>query len=327
MENGKLPPVLLRKMLDKYTGYKREDVLLSGTVGEDCTFIDFGKEILVTSADPVTAAEKGIGKIAFNINMNDIATSGAEGIGLMLTILLPEGTPYSKLEEIMSEIHTEALKHRMQILGGHTEITDSVNRIVVSVCAMGRVKKGREILSTGLNPGDYLYVSKYLGIEGTLIILSDYSDRIRGISEKRKDELIEILENSLSVSEEGVAGEEVRVSSMHDVTEGGILGAVYEVTHGSSLGCEIIYENLPFMEETLTLSDELYLDPLRLISSGSMLISVSPERAGHLEKKFREKNIKLSLIGKCTDGKPWLIKNGEKTEILPPGKDEIYRLL
>lgn len=325
MENGKLDTDLLNNMLNKYKGYERVDVKLAGKLGEDCTFIEIENKILAVSSDPVTAAGTNIGKIAFNINMNDLSTSGAEGIGLMITILLPTGTAYEKVIEIMEEIHLEALKHKMQILGGHTEVTDAVNRIIVSVTVLGIVEKGKEITSSGLRVGDSLYVSKKLGIEGTLIILNDFKNKIIDLKIKDIEILKDKLKESLSVSEEGKIGGKIGVNSMHDITEGGILGAVYEVVVGSNKGCIIYEEKLPYLEETIRIAEKLKINPYKLISSGSMLIGTDKEE--EIEKEFKNKGIDITKIGEVIEKDLYFIrKNGEKEIIAPPSKDEIYKL-
>lgn len=325
MKNGKLESHLLDKMLKKYRGYEREDVRLAGKMGEDCTFIDMGKNTLVLSTDPITAAETSIGSLAFNINMNDLATTGAEGIGVLVTILLPSETSYDSLDMIMGEIHEECLKHRMQILGGHTEVTDAVNRIIVSISIVGKTKKGEEILSSGLKVGDRLYVSKILAIEGSLIILNDFKKFTSFIKEERLKEIKNYFERSLSVAKEGEIGARVRVNSMHDITEGGVLGALYEVTVGSNKGCIVYEDKFPFIKETLEITEKLSLDPLRLISSGSMLIGT--DKGEELEEAFKKEGIPLHYIGEVTEGDLILVKrDGKKVKINPPQRDEIYRL-
>ena len=102
-EIGKIPPEVLEKIVMKPmmgSKVKREDVILRPTTGEDCSAIDLGGEICILSTDPITGAAKDIGYLAVQINCNDVYSSGAEPMGVLLTVLLPPGSDEELLEEI-----------------------------------------------------------------------------------------------------------------------------------------------------------------------------------------------------------------------------------
>lgn len=324
MKTGKLESSVLDRILKKYTGYKREDVLKSGAIGEDCSFVDLGRKTLVLTNDPVTAASEEVGTIGFNINMNDISASGAEGIGLMVTLLLPPTAELSDIERVMGELHDEALKYRIQILGGHTEVTDAVNRIILSVTAVGLTERGSEISASGARKGDTFVVSKNLGTEGTLIIAGDFKDRLEGVLTESEIKEALNLKSDLSVINEGRIGRKVKVHAMHDITEGGVSGALWEVSKASGTGCLIKKELLPFSEITLKACEKLKIDPLRLISSGSMLFAT--DRPEELIKELEKAGIKGTAIGKATEEGFRIEEKGIISEIDPPKRDEIYGL-
>lgn len=324
MNIGKLDSVMLEAMLSKYTGYRRDDVPSLAKVGEDVSFIEIGKKTIVLTTDPVTAAKTNIGTIGFNINMNDLATSGAEGIGLMVTILLPPKTEALELETIMRELHEEAIKNKMQILGGHTEVTDAVNRIVISVTAIGLTDKGEEIRAGNAQVGDTLVVSKVLGIEGTYIIASDFKDKLMDVLSAEEIEHAISMGKSLSVAKEGQIGRLSGVHAMHDITEGGVKGAVWEMAKASSKGSILYYDNLPFDPVTLKICDFMGIDPLRLISSGSMLFAT--DDPVELIRALNESGITGTAIGMVTKEGQKMVVNDIEKELAPPGRDEIYRL-
>lgn len=326
METGKLPTSRLIGLLDKYKGAVRPEVILAGKLGEDASYIAVGDQTLVLSTDPVTAAKSDLGTIAFNINMNDIATSGAEGVGVLVTVLLPPDTAFTVLDTIMAELHRECLAHDLQILGGHTEVTDAVTRPVVSVTAVGLVPRGEEIYSAALRAGDSLVVSKRLALEGTLILADLLGERAAAILTPDERKVVAGYRELLSVIPEGRIGKALGVHSMHDITEGGILGAVYEVALASGLGCHLEEAAFPFDDVTLKLTNELGLDPNRLISSGSMLFGTAePEK---LIAALAQAGIKGTVIGVVTEEPDYLLRQntGELKAFLPPAKDEIYRL-
>ena len=326
METGKLPTSRLIRLLEQYKGAQRPEVIMAGALGEDASYLRLGDNTLVLSTDPVTAAKADLGTIAFNINMNDIATSGAEGIGVLVTVLLPPFTDITVLETIMAEIDMECRKHRLQILGGHTEVTDAVTRPVVSVTAVGVVPKGEEIYSGNLKDGDALVVSKFLAIEGTMILTDLIEDRAKEILTRDELDKIENSRNLISVIKEGRIGKAMGVHSMHDITEGGVLGAVYEVAMASGLGCRLDEAAFPFKESTLKLTGALGLDPNRLISSGSMLFGT--DRPEELIRALGEQGIEAVVIGSVSSAKEYLLadRKGEVKAFEPPAKDEIYRI-
>lgn len=325
MENGKLDSTSLKELLKNYTGYIREEVLMSGKLGEDCSFVEIGNEVLVLTTDPVTAATKNVGSIAFDINLNDISTSGATPVGIMITLLLPQGSDFNDVKDIMQEIHDKCVENKISILGGHTEITDAVTRTIVSITIIGKGKEEEIITSENLKVGDSLLVSKKLAIEGTYLIYNEFTEQVKNIITKEDKKTIEEFKNQLSVRKEGIAGKNAKVSLMHDVTEGGILGACHEVCEGKGLGCILYEDELPFDEVTLKICKKVGVDPYRLISSGSMLFATSNPKA--LIEELQKQNIDCTLIGKVTEKDFILIdKNGDEKLIDPPTRDEIYRL-
>src|SRR3712207_4454226 len=143
MQIGKLEWKDLKNIINNNRGVKREDVRIRSGIGEDCSVINFGEYECVVSTDPITGADKNMGKLAVHINCNDIASCGVEPLGILVTILAPANTKLKEIQDIMNEINDESEKLNIEILGGHTEITDAVNKIIVSCTVMGRSEERR----------------------------------------------------------------------------------------------------------------------------------------------------------------------------------------
>ena len=178
MKSGKLPSDVLEQKIFSNFRFKREEVLVRPQVGEDCSVLDFGDYVCVLSTDPITGAANEIGRLAVHISCNDVAANGVEPFGLLLTILAPEGTTLEVLQDIVRQAAEEAASLRVEIIGGHTEITQAVNRIVVSTTAIGRVEKDKVVKSAGALPGDSIILTKWAGLEGTAIIAHDLAKRL-----------------------------------------------------------------------------------------------------------------------------------------------------
>ena len=327
MEIGKLPNDVLEKIVFNNIKNKREEILVGSGIGEDNAIIDFGEEVCVMSTDPITGATQDIGKLAIHISCNDVASSGAEPIGALLTVLVPPSTTEEDLKHIMSDAGEASRELNIEIMGGHTEITDAVNRVVISTTVIGKQKKENMIDLSKVSVGDKVLITKYAAIEGTSILAKELEDKLK--DKLDNDKIIEAqnMGSLISVVKEGAILGEIGVNYMHDITEGGILGAVWEGAVAVNKGIKI-YENLiPMKDVTRELTTILDIDPYRLISSGSMLVIAKGDKIPEIEDRLSMENINIAVIGEIIDKGVYMDKNGTIEKILPPTSDELYKAL
>ncbi|RCX16858.1 hydrogenase maturation factor [Anaerobacterium chartisolvens] len=324
MEIGKLPNDMLQNIILNKIKHFRNDILVRPGIGEDCCAIDFGEYSCVMSSDPITGASNEIGRLAVHVSCNDVATCGVEPLGLLVTILAPVYASEKEFDEIMGQICDTAASIGVDILGGHTEVTDAVNRFVITTTSVGKVLKDKLVVSSGANPGDDIIITKSAGIEGTAIIAHDREDFLLERLDAHDIERAKGFTGSLSVVKEGVIAGKLGASAMHDVTEGGILGAVWEVATASGLGAEIYRESIPVEDITQKICNIFDIDPLKLISSGCMLIAC--KNGNEMLKALEASGIKASRIGKMTEDKEtFIISRGKKELVSQPGTDELYK--
>lgn len=327
MDIGKVPEaVLKRAVIGKAGSCKRNEVMMGSAVGEDCAALELPEGyIFVCSTDPITAAKENTGRLAVSVTANDLASAGAEPVAIMLTILLPKGSDEALLSALMTEVSEQSERLNMEIIGGHTEVTDTVVRPLLSVTGIGRVKKERFVPTGGARPGEDLIVTKAIGIEGTYIIATEHekelSKRLPQSLIKRAQGFIE----DISVVKEGLIACKYGVSSMHDITEGGIYGALWEMCEASGVGCEVDIKRIPVRQETIEIAEVFGLDPCKLISSGSMLISC---RDGNgLLQELSKAGIEASFIGRTNETKKRIIRtDGGERFLTPPDVDELHKL-
>ena len=300
-------------------------MLVRPQVGEDCSVLDFGDYVCVLSTDPITGAANEIGRLAVHISCNDVAANGVEPFGLLLTILAPEGTTLEVLQDIVRQAAEEAASLRVEIIGGHTEITQAVNRIVVSTTAIGRVEKDKVVKSAGALPGDSIILTKWAGLEGTAIIAHDLAKRLHDRVDGRLLENARSFMEHISVVKEGMIGGRMGASAMHDVTEGGVLGALWEIAEASEVGIRVYRDRIPVRPETRAICEELGLDPLKLISSGCMLITCRD--GGKILKALRDEGIPASIIGEVVEEGRTLVTDEGEVPIDSPQSDELYKVL
>jgi len=326
MDIGKVSETVLKRSILKQIKHRRDEVLVGPGVGEDCSVIELDKdEVFVISTDPITGTTENIGTLAVHITANDISSNGAEIIGIMLTILLPEGSKESELKEIMKEIESVCTKLNIEVMGGHTEITTAVNQPIITVTGVGKMPKEYMIKTAGVLPGQEIIMTKWAGLEGTAIIakkkevelLSKYTEDFIG-------EAKSFIEH-ISVIEEARIARNLGVISMHDVTEGGIFGALWELGAASGVGIEVDIKKIPIRQETVEICEFYDLNPYQLISSGVMLMVT--DKANALVDELKKKGIPAAVIGRITEGNDRVIINEEEKRFLePPKSDELYKV-
>ena len=327
MKTGKIPESVLKRSVLRQLHNRRDEVLLGAGVGEDCAALTLeADEVFVMSTDPITGTGKEMGSLAVITTANDLASSGAEPVGVMLTILLPEESEEALLKEIMRDAETTCEKFHMQILGGHTEVSAAVNRPVISVSGVGKVKKDAMIKTGGARPGMDIVVSKWIGIEGTVILAKERERELLGryattFIDRSKD-----LDAYISVLSEAAVAARSGVSAMHDITEGGIFGALWEMAEASGVGLEIDLKKIPVRQETIEICEFFGLNPYELISGGSMLMAA--EDGNQLVHELEKAGIPAAVIGKAMAGNDRVLRNEEERRFLePPKPDELYRVI
>ncbi len=324
MKQGKLTNIQLNESILSKLKPMNEETVLGAGVGEDCCAVDLG-DICVVSTDPITAADANAGSLAIHINANDVASAGAVPLAALVTILLPVGADNEQLNGIVRQLTDTAQSLNIDIIGGHTEVTESVNRAIVSVTMIGRpAVRGRIFRTADMKPGDDIVMTKYAGLEGTSIIMQDFAAEAQKLLSDIEKAQAAYVEDSLSVVEEGIAAAGFcGTSAMHDITEGGVKGAVAEMCEASGLGATIYFSRVPVLDITKKLCEHYGLDVYSLISSGSMLIAASDGAA--LCKALCAQGIPACVIGRA---EPSGLINGDSAEsFAPPERDELYRVL
>lgn len=327
MKVGKVPESVLKRSILRQIHARREEVVLGAGVGEDCAAVKLEEdEIFVVSTDPVTGTATDIGNLAIHITMNDLASSGAEPIGVMLTILLPEGAGESDLKKIMGQMEQVCSQMNVQIMGGHTEVTKAVNQPLVNVCGIGKAKAEKLVSTAGAKAGDDILASKWIGLEGTSIIAKEKEQELLTRYPQYFVKEAQSFDRYLSVLPEAATAVKSGVSAMHDVTEGGIFGALWEMAESSGVGLEIDLKKIPVKQETIEVCEFFGINPYELISSGCMLMA-SPDGNG-LVRELEKEGIHAVVIGKAVKGNDRVLLNGEEKRFLePPKTDELYKVV
>jgi hydrogenase expression/formation protein HypE len=321
---GKVPIDVLENTVLRLTGFEGAGVSTPAAAGLDFAAVKAGNGYIVISADPVTGVEEKIGVHAVNVSANDVATSGNRPRFAESVVLLPEGSRTGYLRAIAGQIHSTAKHLGISVVGGHTEVTPGLRNPIVTVTAFSFVRN--YVSARDAEEGDVLMMTKTAGIEGTAAI----AGAIRSWSDVSARTIINARRfvERMSIVEEAVAGYETgAVHAMHDCTEGGLVGAVFEMALASELGVVLNEDAVPVAPETRELCEAASIDPLRLIGSGSLLLAVKKgeeDRVARALKKF----CVVTSVGEFTGGRRVVASDAGRERVVESApEDELWRLL
>ena len=281
--------------------------------------LDFGGDLIVCSCDPITSADaKHIGALSVHVNCNDAAAGGAEPVALLVTLLLPPLETEETVAMIAKGLQDAAERAGVDIIGGHTEVTDAVTRVTTCTTVLARTPKTKTLC--GAKPGDAIVMTRWAGLEGTMLIASDKPELLAGLPAETVARA-RALSKHLSVVPESRIAMKNGAHAMHDVTEGGVLGAVWELAAQTHCGVTVDKDAIPVSEETRAIADAANVDPYRLMASGSMLIAC--ENGEKMQNALSDAGIPAAVIGRIT-ARDFRFTDGSPID--PPAADELYRL-
>jgi hydrogenase maturation factor len=306
---GKIPIRILNQTVLKMVGARSERIVTPAEAGVDFAAVKAGRGYIVVSADPVTGVSKDIGRYALLVSANDVATSGHGAQFAESVILLPEGSGADDVVQIAKQIHEAAKGSGIAIVGGHTEVTPGLRRPIVVITAFSYVNDF--VTSAEAREGDCMMMTKTAGIEGTAVISG--SRRILG---------------ELSVAREAVAAYQTGVvHAMHDCTEGGVIGAAFEMSLASGLGFELRENSVPVSPKTARICTRSGIDPLKLIGSGALLLAVERGKEAEVEEALLS-ICAVSRIGWFTKkGRRLVRRDGRKEPVREAPVDELWRVI
>ncbi|MEA4969846.1 MAG: AIR synthase family protein [Candidatus Pelethousia sp.] len=320
MRLGKLTNEQLDSLILSKFRHIRPEVVCSPQIGVDCAAVDMGGRLAILSTDPITSADKNLGRLPVHVSCNDAAAAGAEPLGLLVTLLIPPSATEEQVGRVADELAEAAMLANVDIIGGHTEVTDSVSRMVTCATVIARAGENGPILPSGMQSGQDVVMTKFAALEGTAVIAEDFTTRLTGLTEAELSTARGFL-SEVSVVAEGLYAAAHGATAMHDVTEGGVFGAAWEMAQASGCGMELFEAAIPVHPVTAKICDLLGLNPYRLLSSGSMLIAC-PDGAA-MCRGLGGIGIQAACIGRA-GGEGVRLPSG--TIVEPPEADELYRL-
>ncbi len=294
---GKVPWDIVAELV---SGELPPEVRLGPAAGEDAALVEIGGELWAVASDPVSFTATDAGRLAVIVNANDVAVRGARPrFFLAVGLIAPHEATEERVRELLGQVRNTCAAVGAVLIGGHTEVTPGLPHSIVVGTMLGRVE-GEPLTTGGLREGDLVGMTRWAGLEGTTILLTELGGRLRALHGNEVLEgADEILDSDwLLVAPEALQAAACQgVTALHDVTEGGVGEALYEMARASGIGIDVERPAIPVLPVTTTICSDLGLDPLGLIGSGSLIVGCDPDGAAEIETVFSANGIPFTWIG------------------------------
>ena len=255
--------------------------------------------------------------------VNSMLAAGAKIRAISLSILMPQDTEEKQLKSLMKEIDALCIQEDILVLSGHTAVSPFVSTLILSVTAMGIQKKKEEARAeyTDLD----LVIVGTIGREGAAMIATEHANRLEERYAPSYIETAKHLFDDGSMSAVSDILQEREVISIHDVREGGIFAALWEMAAAKNVGLSVDLKNIPIRQHTIEVCEYFNLNPYMLRSGGTLLLACA--NGARLVEQFQKAGIESAVIGQTTSGNDRLIHYDEEARFLePPKMDEYYKV-
>lgn len=334
MKTGRISESILKRSVLRQIKSHRDEVIKGAGVGEDCAFFEWKDSVLAVSTETVSLPVKQAPELAVLAAVNNLAAGGAEPFAVTAALTLPPKAEEKDLKEIIAGIEEQCRQLKIELSGGHTEVSPAVNTPLISITAFGR----KEILSAEnrkmQNPfSDFressakldIVVSKWIGLEGTVILANEKSEEL--LTRYPQNLILEAqnFKQYLSVLPEAAIALKSGVYMMHDMRNGGIFGALWEISQRMGVGLTIDLKTIPVKQETIEICEFYELNPYLLLSAGGLIMLT--EDGKKLVKELEAEGTKAAVVGSTNNSNDKIVINEEETRYLePPAADEIYKV-
>lgn len=331
MKNGKISESVLKRTVLKHLHATNERVVLKPAVGEDSAVISSrnGEDAIAASTQVLTLDIKDTeikARVAVNSALNNIYAKGAKPVGILSAIIVPTTENEAWLRQLICEIDKACVTAGVAVLGGHTQVSRSVKNAVITITAIGDAELSNIKPSGVVRPGMDIIVTGYAGLEGTAILAKEKKEALMSrFSSAFLDKAAGEMAN-ISVANEAKSAMSAGVTAMHDVSEGGIFGALWELAEASRVGVEIDIKKLPIKQETVEISEFFDVNPYKLLSGGSLVIAAYDGNS--VVREIERNNGMAVIVGKTTDSNDRVLLQGDDRRFIEMAQtDEIYKVL
>ncbi|RLG19380.1 AIR synthase [Candidatus Micrarchaeota archaeon] len=303
---GKISPEVFRRVIKPQLGAKAPGVVVPPQHGVDCGVIEIGGKYVVVESDPFyIAKELGFelaSWFAVHILASDVASMGAKPTYLCVDLNLPLQISDEELEELWKYTHKACEELGVNIVAGHTARYPDCNYPMVGGATMLGICT-KYVTPKNAKPGDALILTKGAAIEAAGLLSMFFKEEVEKRLGSEMTKRANALCYKMSVVEEALTAFETGgVNAMHDATECGVYGALWEMAEASGVGMQVERGKIIVKPEVDAICDMFQIDPYISISEGTLLISCGRERVDEILKAIEGKGIEAGVIGEVVKG-------------------------
>lgn len=326
MKIGKVSQTVLKRSMLKPLQFHREEAMVQPSEWEMCYGVTCkeNEETLVSSA-VLYGDEKDLGVFALAQVMNDLATRGAQTVGVGIQIMLPPYAYESRLKTMMEHIERAGSAHAVQVMCAKAEVSPVITKAIVHMNGVGILKKGNLLQSNKGSVNQDIVLLKWVGLEGTFRAMREKEEELSKRFVPTFLKQIKQMESELFSVDAIKVAKEHGATVMQQITSGGILATLWELAEASDVGMEVELKQMAIRQETVEVCEFCHLNPYQLTSAGSVIIFT--ERGEELVQKYEELGIQATLLGRTTADSARVILGGEGKRFLDrPASDELLKL-
>ena len=326
MKVGKLKESVFKRSVLKQLHIRSEQVVTGPSVGGDFGAVSVEDDtVVVLSSEPVTLTRELIGSTAIQAACNNVACSGGRPTAVSVTMILPTLFNEEEIRGLMKDMDHACEVCGVDIISGHTEVSRVVKEPLIVATVMGTVKRNHMLHSSKVRPGMDIVATKWVGLEGTAILAREKEVELRSRYAQPFIDKAKTFAQMMSILPEAAVAVESGAGAMHDVSEGGVFGALWEFAESAGVGLEIDLKKIPIRQETVEICEYFDMNPYKLLSGGSLLIAT--EDGNGLVMELEKANIPAVVIGKATDNNDRVLLNEEERRFLETTQtDELYNI-
>ncbi len=334
---GKVSSEIFDEIILPQLGRKRPEILVGPRHGVDVGVVDLGNgQVMVTTTDPIFVVPpygwERSGWFAVHILASDAATSGIPPTYITMDLNLPLSMTREEFEALWAVMHRECEKIGMAIVSGHTGRYEGCEYPMIGgATVIGVGPRDRYVTPDMAKEGDTVIITKGAAIEAAGLFAVTFPRRVAeayGESVAREAEEIfwqmSVVEDALTAAEAGVRDD--GVTSMHDATECGVWGGLFEVAQASGVGMVIDKEKIIVQDAVRKVCDLFGIDPYSSISEGTLIITCRPRKAQEVIRRLRDKGILVNAVGEIVDAKQGMrfFEQGRSHELVHPKVDPFW---
>jgi hydrogenase expression/formation protein HypE len=308
--SGKIDHPGFEQIILPYTGQHRPEVKSGPAFGVDVSLIELpGKLGMALTSDPLSLIPSlGLQESAWlsvHLMANDMATTGFAPQYAQMVLNLPTTLTEADFKMYWNFVHQYCKAIGIAITGGHTGSIEGQNSTVAGGGTMVVTAPFNEILlSKYARPGDAIIVTKQCAMSSAAILAMSFPKTVQnklGTEIYNEGCALFYQTSSLPDALAAKANHIQGLTAMHDVTEGGVIGAIYEMAIASGNGVLVYNNQLPIGKAQHEICSLFDLDARFCIGAGAMIMAADPAYAPAIIQQLQEHRINAAIVGELKE--------------------------